>query len=105
MIRRDLAANACRSVAHERIGDHKQSDSYSHMYACAPLCVSVTTQNGGRSLDVLRASRRLDRGSKQSETKLLLPFSGSRTPHRWHPKDCAGPALPQGSYSLLILAY
>ena len=27
------------------------------MYTCAPLSVSVTTQNGGRSLDVLRASR------------------------------------------------
>ena len=36
------------------IGDCKQSDSYTDMYACAPLSVSVTTQNGGRSLEVLR---------------------------------------------------
>ena len=42
-----------------KIGDRKQSDSYTDLYACAPLCVSVTTKNGGRSLDVLRASRRL----------------------------------------------
>ena len=85
------------------IGDRKQSDSYTDMYACAPLSVSVITQNGGRSLDVLPASCRFDRGSKQSSTKLLLPFSGSRTPHRWPPKDCPGPALPQGRYSLFIL--
>ena len=96
MIRRDLVANACSSVAHERprseiVNDRKQSDSYTDMYACAPISVSVTTQNGGRSLDVLPASRRLDRGSKQSSTKLLLPFSGSRTPHRWPPKDRPGP--------------
>ena len=73
------------------------------MHACAPLSVSVTTQNGGRSIDVLLASRRFDRSSKQSSTKLLLPFSGSRTPHRWPPKDHPGPALPQGRYSLFIL--
>ena len=48
------------------IGDRKQNVSYTDMYACAPLSVSVTTQNGGRSLDVLPASRRFDRGSKQS---------------------------------------
>ena len=85
------------------MGDRKQSDSYTDMYACAPLPVSETTQNGGRSLDVLPASSRFDRGSKQSSTKLLLPFSGSRTPHRWRPKDRPGPALPQGRYSLFIL--
>ena len=51
--------------------------------------------------DVLRASRRFDRGFKQS--KLLFPFLGSRTPHRWPPKDHPGPALPQGRYSLFIL--
>ena len=64
---------------------------------------SVTTQTGGRSLGVLPASRRFDRGSKQSSTKLLLPFPGSRMPHRWPPKDRPGPALPQGRYSLFIL--
>ena len=85
------------------VQDRKQSDSYTDMYACAPLSVSVTTQNGGRLLDVLPAFRRLDRGSKQSSTKLLLPFSGSRTPHRWPPKDRPGPALPQERYSLFIL--
>ena len=37
-------------------GDHKQSDSYTHVYACAAPCISVTTQNGGRSLDLLRVS-------------------------------------------------
>ena len=74
-----------------------------NMYACVPLSVSGTTQNGGRSLDVLPASRRFDRGSKQSSTKLLLPFSGSRTPDGWPPKDRPGPALPQGRYSLFIL--
>ena len=87
------------------IGDRKQSDSYTDMYACAPLSVSVTTQNAGRSLDVLPASRRFDRGSKQSSTKLLLPFPGSRTPHRWPLKDRPGLALPHGRYSLFILTY
>ena len=48
-------------------------------------------------------SRRFDLGSKQWLTKLLLPFSGSRTPHRWPPKDRPGSALPQGRYSLFIL--
>ena len=85
------------------IGDRKQSDSYTDMYACAPLSVSVTTQNGGRSLDVLPASRRFDSGSKQSSTKLLLPFSVSRTPDRWPPKNRPGPAFPQGRCSLFIL--
>ena len=37
-----------------KFGDRKQSDSYSDMYACEPLSVSVTTQTGGRSLEVLR---------------------------------------------------
>ena len=49
-----------------KIGDRKQSDSYIGMYTCVPLCVSMTTQNGGRSLDVVRASRRFDHDSKQS---------------------------------------
>ena len=60
---RTHAAGRARAA---QIGDCKQSDSYTDMYACAPLSVSVTTQNGGRSLDVLPASRRCDRGSKQS---------------------------------------
>ena len=93
----------CRAPAAE-IGDRKQSDSYTDMYACAPLSVSVTTQNGGRTLDVLPATRRFDFGSKQSSTKLLLPFSGIKTPHRWPPKDRPGPALPQGRYSLTLLS-
>ena len=50
----------------DQMGDRKQSGSYTDMYACAPLSVSVTTQNGGHSHDVLPASRRFDRGSKQS---------------------------------------
>ena len=60
---RTRAAGRARAA---QIGDRKQSDSYTDMYACAPLSVSMTTQNGGRSLDVLPASRRFDRGSKQS---------------------------------------
>ena len=45
---------AARSHTRGRVGDCKQSDSYTDIYACAPLSVSVTTQNGGRSLEVLR---------------------------------------------------
>ena len=59
-------------------------------------------QDGG-GIPVLSSIRRIDRGSNQWLTKLLLPFSGSRTPHRWPPKDRPGPALPQGRYSLFIL--
>ena len=42
-----------------KIGDRKQSlsDSYTHMYACAALCASVTTKNGGRSLEFLSSVR------------------------------------------------
>ena len=39
-----------------KIGDRKQSDSNMHVNACAAICVSVTAQKGGRSLDVLSAS-------------------------------------------------
>ena len=35
-----------------KIGYRKQSDSYTHVYACAPLCLSVATQKGRRSIDV-----------------------------------------------------
>ena len=56
------------------------------MYACAPQCLSVTTQNGGRSLDVLRASRRLDRGSKQSGRSFFLRFQEAQRPIGGTPK-------------------
>ena len=53
-------------------------------------------------LNVLRASHRFDRSSRQAQTKLLLPFSDSRTPRRWATKNRPKPAFPKGSYSLLI---
>ena len=46
----NLSIKVGRARAAE-IGDRKQSDSYTDMCACVPLSVSVTTQNGGRSLD------------------------------------------------------
>ena len=70
---------------------NKQSDSYTDRYACAPLSVSVATQNGGRSLDVLPASRRFDRGSKQSLTKLPLPFQEAERRTGGHPKIAPDP--------------
>ena len=61
------------------------------MYACGPLCVSVTTQNGGRSLDVLRASRRLDRGSKQSRRSFFFRFQEAERPIGGTPKIALDP--------------
>ena len=90
MIRRDLAVQILHARA-AKIGDRKQSDSYRHMYACAPLCVSVTTQNGRRSLDVLLASRRLDRGSKQSRRSFFFHFQEAERPIGGTPKIALDP--------------
>ena len=46
----------------------------------------MTTQNGGRSLDVLRASRRLDRGSKQSRRSFFFRFQEAERPIGGTPK-------------------
>ena len=100
VIRRDLAANACSYNLHTQaqgraraaeIGDRQQSDSNTDMYACAPLPISVTTQIGGRPLDVLPASRRFGRGSKLSSTKLLLPFQEAERRTGGHPKIALDP--------------
>ena len=37
-----------------------------HVHACAALGVSVTTQSGGRSIDVLRVSYCFDLGPRQA---------------------------------------
>ena len=61
------------------------------MHACAPLCVSVTTQNVGRLLDVLRASRRRDRGSKQSTRSFFFRFQEAVRPIGGTPKIALDP--------------
>ena len=91
----------CARVA--EIGDRTLDDSYTHVDACAALCVSMTTKNGGRSLDVLRAfsfSSRL----LTSVDEGFFPFSESRTERPKGGREGEPwPSLPKWSYSLLML--
>ena len=69
----------------------KIGDSYTDIYACALLCISVATQNGGCSHDLLRASRRFDRGSKNRRRSFFFRFEEAERPTGGHPKIALDP--------------
>ena len=96
MIRRDLAANACTTLQVGRaraakFRDRKQSDSYIGVYACAPLSVSVTTQNGGRSLEVLRGLVVLIAAPNNGRRSFFFRFQEAERPTGGHPKIALDP--------------
>ena len=60
---RDQTWSPCERV---QVGELTLGDSHVHLHKCAALCVSMTTQNGGRSLDVLLAPCCFHCGSRQA---------------------------------------
>ena len=69
-----------------KFGDRKESDSYIDMYACALLSVSVTTQNGGRSLEVLRGLVVLIAAPNNGRRSFFFRFQEAERPTGGHPK-------------------
>ena len=64
---------------------------YTDLYAFPPLYVSMKTKNGGRLLDVLRASRRLIAAPNYRWRSFFLRFQEAERPTGGHPKIALAP--------------
>ena len=61
------------------------------MYTCAPLCVSVTTQNGGCSLEVLRGLVVLIAAPNNGRRSFFFRFWEAERPTGGQPKIALDP--------------
>ena len=76
---------------HCKFGDRKQSDSYIDMYACSPLSVSVNTENGARSLEVLRSLVVLFATPNNRRRSFFFRFQKAERPTGGHQKIALDP--------------